>query len=317
MTRIKQVTVGADVEVFVAATETKTVMKAERFVDPDQEIQIREVPHQKMIPKGIIPCVGIFPGTKAKPHTPKHWAPGYAIQEDNVMLEFNIPATTSSNGLLTTLQNAKNYVTAICAEKKLIPMWEVPEHQFKPIDLTTPQAKLFGCEPDMDAYTGGIQRDTVPSFGRYRTCGGHIHVGGDFNCPDFVAVLFLELILSLYLGSSFVYQAGTQRAKWYGRPGVYRSKPYGIEYRSLNNSWLHNAYGMQDMATILFKVGEMLIANDANTLQQWFRRVEWTMLQDALLKSGDRGKDGRMKNNQRWHTLRQQFNGLGIPGLQL
>jgi hypothetical protein len=317
MTRIKQATIGADIEVFVAGTEVKKIMKAERFVDPDLELQIREVTAEKLVPKGIIPCVGIFPGTKAKPYTPKGWEPGYAIQEDNVMLEFNIPPASTSSQLLHTLGRAKDYVTAICAEKKLIPMWNVPEHQFKPIDLTTPQAKLFGCEPDMDAYTGGIQRDTVPSFGRYRTCGGHIHMGGDFNCPDFVAVLFLELILSLYLGSSFVHQVNTQRAKWYGKPGVYRTKPYGIEYRSLSNHWINNAYGMQDMSTILFKVADMLIANDASQLQQWFRRIEWTLLQDGLLKSHHTSKDQRVKNNQRWHTLRQQFNACSIPGLQL
>ena len=43
----------------------------------------------------VIPCVGLVKGTKEKPHRPKGMPKGYAVQEDNVMLEFNVPPVRS------------------------------------------------------------------------------------------------------------------------------------------------------------------------------------------------------------------------------
>ena len=49
-----------------------------------------------------IPSVGIFPGTKDKPFAIID--EGYYIQEDNVMPEFNIPATNQATEFAYSIQ---------------------------------------------------------------------------------------------------------------------------------------------------------------------------------------------------------------------
>jgi hypothetical protein len=318
MTRSKQITIGADIEVFVAKRETREYVKKEKFLTADGDVQIRQAKKRKVVGGEIVPCVDIFPGTKEKPHTFKDWKAGFAVQEDNVMLEFNIPPAKSASELIDTMAQARKYITDMCKTKDLMPMWNIPEYKFKPIDLMTPQAKLFGCEPDLDAYSGGTLRDSIPDFGFYRTCGGHIHLGGDFNCPDFVAVLFLELVMALWMGNKFVVQPGSVRSKWYGRPGVYREKPYGIEYRTLNNAWATSGYGTNDLAGLVFQVGNILVSNSAKSLQQWFRRIEWTKVQKLLTTiPSTKDKEKYFNYSKEWQYIRTQFSGLQIPGLQL
>jgi len=318
MTRSKLVTVGADIEVFVAKRVLKEVTKKERYLDEaHQEVRVRPVTRKRISNGDIIPCVGLFPGTKEKPHRPKGWPEGYAIQEDNVMLEFNIPPAKSPGDLIAIIENARSYVDALCEKKDLIPVWSKPEWNFRPIDLTTPQAKLFGCEPDLDAYSGGVQRDSIPNFGFNRTCGGHIHIGGDFNCPDFVAVLFVELVIAMYMGVHFVTDPKSMRSQWYGRPGVYREKSYGLEYRTLSNQWASNQYGVNDLAGIIFRIANVLVSNSAKTLQGWFRRIEWTQVQKVLMTPATKDKQKYHDQQVKWQEVRNQFSALQIPGLQL
>lgn len=265
----------------------------------------------------IIPCVGLIKGTKAKPHTPKGWPEGYAVQEDNVMLEYNVPATSTQHDFINVMTQARQLVKRMCKVKGLMPVWKRPEHEFLPHDLVSPQAKLFACEPDLDAYNGGIQRNNPPDFGTTRTCGGHIHVGGDFNCPDFVAILFMELILALYMGSSAIVTPGSARSKWYGKPGVFRIKPYGVEYRTLSNSWATSGYILNDVAMIMFRIGQVLVDSSAKQLQTWFRRIEWMLLQELLLAEPVTTPAKAGENQKSWQLLRQQYNTLNLPGLAL
>ncbi len=265
----------------------------------------------------IVPCVGIFPGTKKEPYAPKEWPKGYAIQEDNVMLEYNIPPTSSVEAFNGTMRAVKKLVNSICMTKELQPVWNMPEHEFKKIDLESPQATMFACDPDMDAYTGGTQRDAIPNFGNYRTCGGHIHIGGDFNCPDFVAVLFLELVLSFYVGGHFIHNPNSQRSKWYGRPGIFRTKPYGIEYRTLSNSWANSPYTVNDVARVVFLVGHFLVETPANTLQQWFRSIEWSELNSLLLTDPNGSPEDQQSASERWSALRAQVHLFNIPGIAI
>ena len=352
MTRKKKVTIGADIEVFVApyvpSPEISTknvipnktreririnlgeepVVQTEEAPDLPTETELDEImeftrkvtrkwQRRKDIAASIIPCVGLFPGTKAKPFTPDEWPKGYAIQEDNVMLEYNIPPTSSLEAFNGTMRTVKKLVKGICMSQELVPVWNRPEHEFKKIDLESPQATMFACDPDMDAYTGGTQRDALPNFGNYRTCGGHIHIGGDFNCPDFVAVLFLELVMAFYIGGHFIHDPASQRSKWYGRPGIFRTKSYGIEYRTLSNGWANSPYSVNDVARVVFQVGNFLVNTPANTLQQWFRSIEWKELHALLTMDVPHTPEAQMDADGRWNILRSQVNQFNIPGITI
>lgn len=340
MTRLKEVTLGADIEEFVAEViavndekENKAALAAARdtinyvygdSISPQEACNLQELIlsektssnaystlHNEFVkrykPKSnkIIPCVGIFPGTKEKPHQPKGWDEGYAVQEDNVMLEFNVPATSTSDTFFNTIKHAKLLVNDLCRTKKLKVLWHQSEHAFLKKDLTSVQARTFACDPDLDAYTGGIQRQSPPDFGNLRTCGGHLHVGGDFNCPDFVVVLFLEMTLANYFGPQFILDNKSKRQMWYGRPGVYRSKPYGIEYRTLSNAWVSNDMYIADIARLAKQLGNTLMYTPAPSIQKWFRSIDWATIRECLLTY----KDGSNHKNwtTKWHQVQRQY----------
>lgn len=226
--------------------------------------------------KHVVPCVGKIKGTKDKPFRPPGWAAGFAVQEDNVMLEFNIPPAPYPT-VEHNLTNAWNMINEQAAPLKLEVAWDKAEHVFTAKQLDSPQARTFGCEPDYDAYEGGRRRIDVPDFGRTRFCGGHIHLGGDFKCPDWVAALFAELFI--VLNSDFpLNKVGGERIKWYGRPGVYRPKPYGIEYRTPNNQWANPNFYSGSQLAAASRCARYLTVTEATQLQNAFRGITWTNL---------------------------------------
>jgi hypothetical protein len=284
--RSKSPTLGADIEVFVAKKLEPTEPTPENIPEVESEgivfaTRSTYLNHKRKykipMPKvgEIVPCVGIFPGTKKEPFSPPKWPKGYMIQEDNVMLEFNVPATQTPVSFVKTIIHAKKLLHKVCLKKELVPVWGTPEHRFKPIDLQTEQAKVFACAPDQDAYDLGRTRMPLAKNSLWRGCGGHIHVGGDFNCPDFVAALFLELTLVLHFGKSILFPFKSKRMNWYGKPGIFRSKPYGIEYRTINNQWVASNYTIQSISTLLFNLADTLIGTTEMELQSCFRQFPW------------------------------------------
>ena len=188
------------------------------------------------------------------------------------------------------MAKAKVMVTQELAKKKMVPVYTKSSHLFAAKHLTSEQAKTFGCEPDYDAYTGGKIRN-APDYdiSNWRGCGGHVHLGGDFKCPDFVAALFAELFLGISGAGAWnlPYDMG-QRAKWYGKPGIFRPKPYGIEYRTPDNGWLRETWATEQMYSMGLAVSRYLTTTSADKLQTAFRNIPWTMQREYMLKGGDK-----------------------------
>ncbi len=232
----------------------------------------------------IVPCVGVLEGTKEKPYTPEGVAPGFAIQEDNVMVEYNVPPATTLVDFYANMKAGRNMVLEELHRRhgtRYGLYMDGHNHKFRAIDLQSPQAKQIGCETDNDAYAGGAVRADPPAPGLHRACGGHIHLGGDFKCPDFVSALFAELIISVYAGLRG--KVDDPRAKWYGKPGVYRSKPYGIEYRTPNNSWGLSNRGIEQVGSYGLMVARYLTTTPAVTIQKHFRAIPWTKMREYML----------------------------------
>jgi hypothetical protein len=233
----------------------------------------------------IEPACGLIGGTKEDPlllESPR--GGGYAIQEDNVMVEWNIPAAESWDVLYNNILHAKDLVNdhvqlAVGPEYRAVCQ---QEHHFTPLQLDSEQARTFGCEPDFDAYLGGVQRQdgAAATIGNWRTCGGHIHIGGDFQCPDFVAALFCELYISVFGRAPIDYS--TQRAKWYGKPGIFRPKPYGIEYRTPDNMWTDNPNHIELVGQYAILCAQYLTNTSADELQSTFRKIPWVQIRGYL-----------------------------------
>lgn len=81
MTRIKNVTIGADPELFIFNTKTNQVVSA----------------------------IGIIPGEKGNPYT-KGMPKGFGVELDCILGEFNIPPCTSQNDFVSSIQYMKDWI---------------------------------------------------------------------------------------------------------------------------------------------------------------------------------------------------------------
>lgn len=231
----------------------------------------------------IVPCVGLFEGTKEAPWTPNPDKPGFCIQEDNVMCEFNVPPTTSANTGRRFINEGIKMVRDAAGAHGLIPVIKA-DHLFKAKDLTSLQAQTIGCEGDYDAYNGGTLRESPPVLSNWRSCGGHIHLGGDFKCPDFVAALFAEYCLSVV--TRYTCDKGA-RAKWYGQPGVFRPKPYGIEYRTIDNRWIGPEGNTELQYIYGLRLARWLSDTPTLNIQRAFRAIPWTVQREYMLSGNE------------------------------
>jgi len=189
----------------------------------------------------FVSAAGLVPGTKEEPYK----VPGGAVQVDGMAAEFNIdPASTFSEfnqNINTVLKHLRRIVPK---DLRMVP---VPSATFseKVWNESPEEAKVLGCTPDFNAWTGEI--NPVPNTDddpRTRCAGGHLHVGwtedADFsdvnhitNCCDLVRQF------DWYLGGwSLRVDNDSTRRKLYGKAGAMRVKPYGVEYRVLSNFWL-------------------------------------------------------------------------------
>lgn len=215
---LEVVMVGADVEVFLRNKEGKP-----------------------------IPVCGLIGGTKE--HPMPIISEGYALQEDNVALEYNIPASKDKFEFLYSIMRMKEEIIKRTGDLGLVPAIEA-SMRFDPSQLQSEQARLFGCEPDFNVWEQCVNEK--PSNSRevdtLRTAGGHIHVsvtidGKAPKDPENRAILeALVMAMDIFVGVPMVWlDKDLERRKLYGRAGAFRPKQYGdqagIEYRVLSPFW--------------------------------------------------------------------------------
>lgn len=89
--------------------------------------------------------VKIIPGTKQHPHHIEELGPGFALQTDNILAEFNVPPTNDMTTFVDNINKMKDYIRKyvqdidehldiLCAASQNVPKSE----------LRSKQAKLFG-----------------------------------------------------------------------------------------------------------------------------------------------------------------------------
>lgn len=176
-------------------------------------------------------------GTKHQP-LPLPLGDGFAVQEDNVALEFNIPPSASQEEFTNNILLVMGYLRGTVNDMGLnfsplsaasFPVWE----------LMHPKALEFGCDPDFNAWENGKRNPRpVATDPTLRTAGGHVHIG--YNFGGIKNIIRGTKYMDLYLGIKSVVEdkRGDERKKLYGRAGAFRPKTYGLEYRSLGNYWV-------------------------------------------------------------------------------
>ena len=183
-----------------------------------------------------IPSIGLVGGSKECPRPVN----GGAVQEDNVMAELNIEPCTTSNQFVSRTNEVMKSLTTII-EKHALHYKVMDFQKFAPEFLTSPQAKMFGCDPDYNIYS--LQQNVVDTKllhnGNVRTAGGHIHIG--LSEPNFHPMVKTSLVKNcdFFIGLPLtILERQSQRKAFYGKAGSFREKEYGIEYRTPSNIWL-------------------------------------------------------------------------------
>lgn len=176
-------------------------------------------------------AVGLLTGTKENPTQID--GVSHAYQVDNVAVEFNIPAAESLDAFRSSIHRVLAHLRSI------LPGMEFSKESavsFPEEELQTPEALLFGCEPDYDAWNMAENEKPHASDPNLRSCGGHIHVGSSIAVDNPIDVI---RACDLFLGvPSVALDQGSLRRQLYGKAGSFRFKPYGAEYRTLSNFWI-------------------------------------------------------------------------------
>jgi hypothetical protein len=196
--------------------------------------------------KQFVSAHDMIPGTKENPH---HINQG-AVQVDGMALEFNINPTNNIRTFVNRIKKQhKTLDRLIQAKNPNLHTVCAPIAKFSPgtMEKTPEKAKRLGCEPDFNAYTGTLN-PTPDENTPWRSASGHIHLGwtkdmvveGQAHMSDCrLVVKFLDQCL---YRASLLWEPDLrdvyERHRLFGRPGAFRPKPYGVEYRVLTNTWL-------------------------------------------------------------------------------
>lgn len=168
------------------------------------------------------------------------------IYHDNVLLEANIEPALSESEFISKIETLINSLLHVADGYKLSLDGFI---EFSDEELSLPNAKDFGCQPDYDAYTLTINEIDNKGLSKtnFRTAGGHIHIGGqskDDIVMDPVLKPIFVFMMDLFVGiPSVLIDSSSQtfrRRQYFGAAGCHRDKKYGIEYRVLSPFWLRN-----------------------------------------------------------------------------
>lgn len=132
------------------------------------------------------------------------------------------------------------------------------------------KSRVFGCSPskNSDKKSQNVVALRDPAKYKYRSAGGHIHLGSDPYTGDVTSVMReparLVQIMDIIVGNTCVLidrdPGNVERRKVYGRAGEYRTPKYGIEYRTLSNFWLR-AYPLMSFVMNLSRLSVNIMAS--------------------------------------------------------
>lgn len=232
-------TFGCDPELFIGRTQDKKVY----FVGAD----------------------GLIPGSKEEPYKVKNGA----IQVDGMAAELNIDPVDNEEDFVGNISSVIKDI------KDRLPkgygLFSSPTAEFskEEWEKQPDHAKILGCNPDFNAYTGKANPSPDANH-TFRSGAGHIHVGWgvdfDKNDPELhAAARFLAILMDYYVGGPLSRVANDyKRMELYGRPGCYRTTSFGFEYRSPSNFWLSS----EELVRAVFQATVKALSNRSEKIVQ-------------------------------------------------
>lgn len=205
--------------------------------------------------------VGCIGGSKREPLAVDKGA----VQEDNVLGEFNIHPASSRMQFVDNIKTVWDQLNSILAGSgKSTKVIQSHEYTPREIRRAGPQAMEFGCDPDYNAWTGTVNETPRPATG-LRTAGGHVHIGYDNPSEETSYAIAQVCDYLLGLPSVLIDQDG-RRKEMYGKAGACRIKPYGVEYRVLSNFWLADSSYMEWVYDQAIRAAIIVLSNEQHVL---------------------------------------------------
>lgn len=210
-------------------------------------------------------AIGLIGGTKQEPKPLRK--PGFSVQEDNVAVEFNIPpaktAEEFAENIAYIMSNLKRKLKGLEFAKESALIFDADQ-------LQHPKAMEFGCEPDFNAWTKEINPRPTATDWQLRSAGGHIHIGTKEDPIEVIRAM------DLFVGVPSIIKDGdgATRRQLYGKPGAYRIKPFGCEYRVLSNFWIFSkeltewVYNQTAKALDFVQSGEVIDEKHGQIIQE-------------------------------------------------
>ncbi len=197
----------------------------------------------------------------------------WSIVEDGAATEINLEPTNDPDVFIGRLEDAINGVTSFMRKNYGLDTFVFPTVPFDVIKYWKERGEefkdcvRFGCDPDLDIYSGKyseeVSADDVPE----RYGGGHIHMQAPEDDLGFFDESYYHttILLDTLVGNSAVafkrpnqewVNAEKKRLKYYGRPGKIRLQEYpdgtkGIEYRTPSNFWITNPEVSRGLLTLM------------------------------------------------------------------
>ena len=147
------------------------------------------------------------------------------------------------------------------------PLVKITKKELMSLDASS---RIFGCSPSKnpDKNSRNIVSLKDPAKYKYRSAGGHIHLGYSTYDNNVKSVMKeperLIAIMDILVGNTCVLidrdPGNKERRKVYGRAGEYRTPSYGIEYRTLSNFWLR-AYPLMSFVMNLSRLSVSIMAS--------------------------------------------------------
>lgn len=162
-----------------------------------------------------------------------------------------------------------------------------------PLDLAwcerDPQLAIFGCNPDRSAWGEECEPGTINAAEHpWRYAGCHIHIGivddsDHFTDEEIIIRSSRALDRTVGLASMVLSSNYDKRRRGiYGRPGIYRHQPWGMEYRTPSNMILRSPHMMQ----FIFKLTQQTI----ELIEDHYRTM-MAVIPDDIVVQTLRGED--------------------------
>ena len=174
----------------------------------------------------------------------------------------------------------------------------------KELESLSKDSRVFGCMPTHNYYGENNAVNLVdPSIYRYRSCGGHIHLGviedepaNQFMNHDHAQKMATAIrnyeklvpLLDVLVGNTCVlldrHILNKERRKVYGRAGEYRLPKHGLEYRTLSNFWLRS-YPLMSFAFALARMAVNILAHSTkkdNYYEAIMSQVKLSEIEQAI-----------------------------------